>query len=211
MCEQGPQEWLQLATPIGAVRNLLATARRGAAVWRCVCIPSRTLSLCSIACPLRCDAERSRAADRPESKGLALIRCSPLLIAVLLRSLSRHPSALHDERHRSRGQRTAEQSHRGSIGRGSAAAASDLSLIADLSVAVVVFAAALLVGSLRCSSLCLSQYDYSVSTFSPNGRVFQVEYAAKAVEKSGSVAQAQPRSDAQRTRCNRDGSGGGSN
>ena len=29
-------------------------------------------------------------------------------------------------------------------------------------------------------------YDYSVSTFSPNGRVFQVEYAAKAVEKSGS-------------------------
>jgi len=30
-------------------------------------------------------------------------------------------------------------------------------------------------------------YDYSVSTFSPNGRVFQVEYAAKAVEKSGTA------------------------
>jgi len=30
-------------------------------------------------------------------------------------------------------------------------------------------------------------YDQSVSTFSPNGRVFQVEYAYKAVEKSGSV------------------------
>jgi len=28
-------------------------------------------------------------------------------------------------------------------------------------------------------------YDQSVSTFSPNGRVFQVEYAAKALEKSG--------------------------
>jgi len=30
-------------------------------------------------------------------------------------------------------------------------------------------------------------YDQSVSTFSPNGRVFQVEYAAKAVEKTGTV------------------------
>jgi len=30
-------------------------------------------------------------------------------------------------------------------------------------------------------------YDYSVSTFSPNGRVFQVEYAGKAVEKSGTA------------------------
>jgi len=30
-------------------------------------------------------------------------------------------------------------------------------------------------------------YDYSVSTYSPNGRVFQVEYAAKAVEKSGTA------------------------
>lgn len=30
-------------------------------------------------------------------------------------------------------------------------------------------------------------YDYSVSTFSPNGRVFQVEYASKAVEKSGTA------------------------
>jgi len=29
-------------------------------------------------------------------------------------------------------------------------------------------------------------YDYNVSTFSPNGRVFQVEYAAKAVEKASS-------------------------
>jgi 20S proteasome subunit alpha 7 len=30
-------------------------------------------------------------------------------------------------------------------------------------------------------------YDLSVSTFSPDGRVFQVEYAAKAVENSGTV------------------------
>jgi len=30
-------------------------------------------------------------------------------------------------------------------------------------------------------------YDYSVSTYSPNGRVFQVEYAEKAVEKGGTV------------------------
>lgn len=30
-------------------------------------------------------------------------------------------------------------------------------------------------------------YDQSVTTFSPNGRVFQVEYAMKAVEKSGTV------------------------
>ena len=32
--------------------------------------------------------------------------------------------------------------------------------------------------------MSLAQYDQSVSTFSPNGRVFQVEYAYKAVEKS---------------------------
>ena len=29
------------------------------------------------------------------------------------------------------------------------------------------------------------QYDLSASTYSPEGRIFQVEYAAKAVEKSG--------------------------
>lgn len=29
------------------------------------------------------------------------------------------------------------------------------------------------------------QYDYSAGTFSPEGRVFQVEYAQKAVENSG--------------------------
>jgi 20S proteasome subunit alpha 7 len=30
-------------------------------------------------------------------------------------------------------------------------------------------------------------YDQSTSTFSPDGRVFQVEYAAKAAEKSGTT------------------------
>ena len=28
-------------------------------------------------------------------------------------------------------------------------------------------------------------YDLSVTTFSPDGRVFQIEYAAKAVDNSG--------------------------
>lgn len=31
------------------------------------------------------------------------------------------------------------------------------------------------------------QYDLSVSTFSPDGRVFQTEYAQKAVDGSGCV------------------------
>lgn len=31
------------------------------------------------------------------------------------------------------------------------------------------------------------QYDYSAGTFSPEGRIFQVEYAQKAVENSGCV------------------------
>lgn len=31
----------------------------------------------------------------------------------------------------------------------------------------------------------LMQYDLSVSTFSPDGRVFQAEYAQKAVDSSG--------------------------
>jgi len=30
-------------------------------------------------------------------------------------------------------------------------------------------------------------YDYSVTSYSPDGRIFQVEYAAKAVEKAGTV------------------------
>jgi 20S proteasome alpha/beta subunit len=29
------------------------------------------------------------------------------------------------------------------------------------------------------------QYDYSCGTFSPDGRIFQIEYAQKAVEGSG--------------------------
>jgi 20S proteasome alpha/beta subunit len=32
--------------------------------------------------------------------------------------------------------------------------------------------------------LCL-QYDQSVSTFSPDGKLFQVEYAMKAIESAG--------------------------
>uniref|UniRef100_A0A7C9CN83 Proteasome alpha-type subunits domain-containing protein n=1 Tax=Opuntia streptacantha TaxID=393608 RepID=A0A7C9CN83_OPUST len=31
-------------------------------------------------------------------------------------------------------------------------------------------------------------YDLSVTTFSPDGRVFQIEYAAKAVDNSGSAS-----------------------
>lgn len=30
-------------------------------------------------------------------------------------------------------------------------------------------------------------YDLSVTTFSPDGRVFQIEYAAKAVDNSGLI------------------------
>jgi Proteasome subunit A N-terminal signature len=41
--------------------------------------------------------------------------------------------------------------------------------------------------SLFILSFCV-QYDLSASQFSPDGRVFQVEYAQKAVENSGYVA-----------------------
>ena len=40
---------------------------------------------------------------------------------------------------------------------------------------------------LRSACLVMVQYDLSVATFSPDGRVFQVEYAGKAIEKSGCV------------------------
>lgn len=32
---------------------------------------------------------------------------------------------------------------------------------------------------------CALQYDLSVSTFSPDGRVFQTDYAQKAIDNSG--------------------------
>lgn len=35
--------------------------------------------------------------------------------------------------------------------------------------------------------IIFSQYDLSASQFSPDGKVFQVEYAQKAVENSGTV------------------------
>lgn len=44
--------------------------------------------------------------------------------------------------------------------------------------------AAILICVLR---VCVRQYDLSASTYSPEGRIFQVEYAGKAVEKSGYV------------------------
>lgn len=37
----------------------------------------------------------------------------------------------------------------------------------------------------RFTVIFLFQYDLSASQFSPDGRVFQVEYAQKAVENSG--------------------------
>ena len=33
----------------------------------------------------------------------------------------------------------------------------------------------------------MMKYDYSCGTFSPDGRIFQLEYATKAVENSGYV------------------------
>lgn len=39
------------------------------------------------------------------------------------------------------------------------------------------------------------QYDLSAGTFSPDGRIFQVEYAKKAVENSGYVATDNHRQD----------------
>ena len=35
----------------------------------------------------------------------------------------------------------------------------------------------------------IAQYDLSVTTFSPDGKVFQVDYASKAIEKSGCAVQ----------------------
>ena len=37
----------------------------------------------------------------------------------------------------------------------------------------------------HCAPSLFEQYDYSCGTFSPDGRIFQVEYAQKAVENSG--------------------------
>jgi hypothetical protein len=37
----------------------------------------------------------------------------------------------------------------------------------------------------RCACLRFPQYDLSASTFSPDGRIFQTDYAQKAVDNSG--------------------------
>lgn len=34
---------------------------------------------------------------------------------------------------------------------------------------------------------CIQQYDLSASQFSPDGRVFQIDYAGKAIEQSGTL------------------------
>ena len=39
---------------------------------------------------------------------------------------------------------------------------------------------------------CCAQYDLSTSTFSPDGRVFQTDYAQKAVDNSGRVTLCSP-------------------
>ena len=45
-----------------------------------------------------------------------------------------------------------------------------------------------IVAPVRCEAMSSGAgYDLSVSTFSPDGRVYQVEYAAKAVENSGTT------------------------
>ncbi len=38
----------------------------------------------------------------------------------------------------------------------------------------------------------MEQYDISVTTFSPDGRVFQIEYATKAVDNSGWLCNPKP-------------------
>ena len=59
------------------------------------------------------------------------------------------------------------------------------SILSSPSLTAVRRCAAVLCVSVLCVVLLSPcQYDQSVSTFSPNGRVFQVEYAYKAVEKS---------------------------
>ena len=187
----------------------------GSCVAACIAFGLLLLSLCvaGVWCPALCGCWTARSSHRERigSKRLSLpppcacCDCSltrlHCLCAVPIRTLhSRnhcaptprtspthpHSSSSH-ERHRSRGQCSAQSASPAALSRCCGAVWSDHTAARDVAVYPH---ACVLTRRDRIAALCIArfgcQYDYSVSTFSPNGRVFQVEYAAKAVEKSGS-------------------------